>query len=66
MQNPSPRRSEFPVRPAVLEQLEKREMMAAQALPKSIRVRNVTVGDVMINQSVLRILAGKRDYGLIR
>ncbi|HEV2293142.1 MAG TPA: hypothetical protein VGR35_04755 [Tepidisphaeraceae bacterium] len=44
-----------PARPAVLESLEKRELLAAQVVDQNIRVRHVSVDGVMINQSVLRI-----------
>ncbi len=55
MRNQSSRRSSSPVRPALFETLEKRELMAAQIVPQNIRVRNVSVDGVSTNQSVLRI-----------
>ncbi len=56
MQNPSPRRSDSPVRPALLEQLEKRELMAAVVLEPNIRLRNTSAGGFSTNQSVLTVL----------
>lgn len=55
MHNASNRSSASPVRPALFEDLEKRELMAAQVVAQNIRVRHVSSGGVMINQSVLRI-----------
>lgn len=56
MHNVALRRSDSPVvRPALVELLEKRELLSAEVVDQNIRVRHVSVDGVMINQSVLRI-----------